>query len=241
MKTTIFKLTIICLLSFTSVQFASAQFSGKLVYEVVRTDSKLVMTYYQNKSNARIEAYSVRLNNDAPDMSTLKAQDTILYDLSKSSETHLQYRTQRAIISQSTFALAGNSKGYKNQVLDVKKVGQETVNGYSCSHFVLTSTMNGLSNHHDVWITKDLGPAPSIYVMGSYLYYTPGYLMLTKLIEAGGDGIVVKTVHGEGTFSATANLISADKKTPSASMFQVPSRYIVIDNSNMTLPTKPEK
>lgn len=241
MKTTTFKLTITCLLSFASVQFAIAQFSGKLVYEKVHPDSKLVMTYYQDKTNARIEAYSVHMQNNVPDISTINAQDTILYDLSKSVETHLQNTTQRAIITQYTFSLISNSPLYQNQVIDIKKVGQETLNGYSCSHFLITNTLKGRITHTEVWITKDLGPAPGIYVMGSYLYYTPGYPMFTKLIEAGGDGIVVKAVQGEGTFSAMINLVSVDKKTPSASMYKVPSRYTVIDNSNMTIPTKTEK
>lgn len=226
MKTAIVKLAGAIVLIFITVQFVSAQFTGKLVYESDQRESKLVMTYYQDKNHARMEAYSMHL-----------AQDTIIYDLSKATETHLQYRAQNALIMQ--YIDAGANQVLKNQQINVQKMGQETVNGYSCTHYVITNSRNGRSNKGEVWITKDLGPAPSIYVMGGYLYYTPGYLLLTKLIEAGGDGIVVKAVHGEGANIATVNLISIDKNMPSAALFQVPSRYTVMDRTNITMPTKP--
>ena len=219
-------------------QVASAQFAGKLVYEVARPDTKLTMIYYQDKTHARIEAYSVRMNNGVPDMSTIKAQDTLLFDLGKATETHLQQHTGYAIITQYTLSREIFASAIKNQQIDCQNMGQETVNGYQCTHFVMTQTETkyGHTSKKEIWITKDLGPAPSIYVVGNYLYYTPGYLLLTKLIQAGGDGVVVKTVQSAGGLSAIINLVSVDKKAPPASLFQVPPRYTTMDQTNYTGP-----
>src|ERR1700761_7340972 len=76
-----------------AAQTGKAQFSGKLVYQVDGQTSRLIMTYYQQGTTARMKAYNVNLSNGTVDMSTLKAQDTILYDFAAAHETHLQYKT----------------------------------------------------------------------------------------------------------------------------------------------------
>src|SRR6516164_9648224 len=98
--------TLIALTGF--IQYASAQFTGKLVYEIVRTD-KLTMTYYQDKGRARIEAVNMRMNNGVPDPSTAKYQNVLLFDLSKNTETHLQQQSKMAIMTQYTFQMMASS------------------------------------------------------------------------------------------------------------------------------------
>jgi hypothetical protein len=227
--------TLIALTGF--IQYASAQFTGKLVYEIVRTH-KLTMTYYQDKGRARIEAVNMRMNNGVPDPSTAKYQNVLLFDLSKNTETHLQQQSKMAIMTQYTFQMMASSAILKDQEIKCQNKGQETVNGYQCTHLLLTTSMKGYTTTRDVWITKDLGAAPGIYVMGSYLYYTPGYELLTKLKEAGGDGVVVKVIIGEAGLTVTVNLVSVDKKTPASSLFQIPSDFTPVDNTNYTLPPK---
>jgi hypothetical protein len=219
------------------IQVASAQFTGKLVYEVDRPETRLTMTYFQDKSHGRVEAYSVRMNNGIPDMSTVKAQDTLLLDFARATETHLQKLTKTAYITQYTFNMEALASAMKDQQLDCQSVGQETISGYHCTHFVMTQTAHGFTSKKEVWITKDLGQAPSLYVVGNFLYYTPGHPLLTKLIQAGGDGVVVRAIQSAGGLSATVNLLSVDKKTPSASLFQVPSGYTTMDRTHETAPT----
>ncbi|HVS97948.1 MAG TPA: DUF4412 domain-containing protein [Puia sp.] len=218
---------------------ATAQFAGKLVYQVVRPSVVLTMTYYQSGNNVHVEAYSIDVKKGKPDSSTLFAQDTILFDLSKGTETHLQRQTHYAIITAYTLTLAAQA-GYGKFVssVSVQPVGTETVNGYPCTHFI--EKYNGAkpfgATQRDIWVTSALGN-PGIDVMGSYLYYTPGSQRMQALIAAGCTGVVVRTKMSGIGQTTVMDLVSVDTKTRlPASMFQVPSYYSVIDNSGYVAP-----
>jgi hypothetical protein len=126
----------------------------------------------------------------------------------------------------------------------VTSAGQETVNGYNCTHFVMAITSMMGNSTRDVWVTKDLGPAATVWVVGSYLYFPPGYPHLDKLIAAGADGVVVKSVSSVGanhSLETTMNLVRVDKHAPSAALFQVPSRYNLVDETNLDPSMIPKK
>ena len=220
------------------VQGATAQFTGTLVYEVTRPDSKLVMTYCQKGTAGFSAAYNVQLKGGVPDMSTMHAQDTIIWDFASANETHLQYHTMRAF--KQKYLAVVQAKMLEAQMkgkgtVTVTSKGPETVNGYNCTHFVITTTMMAAGTR-DVWVTKDLGPAATVWVVGSYLYFPPGYPHLDKLLAAGADGVVVKSVSSYGanhSMETTMNLVKADKHAPGAALFQVPSRYSLVDETNM--------
>ena len=59
---------------------------------------------------------------------------------------------------------------------------------------------------------------------------------MTDLIQAGGNGVVVKAVFSGPGLTSTMNLVGVDMKTPAVSLFQVPSWYSLIDNTNFTMP-----
>jgi hypothetical protein len=151
--------------------------------------------------------------------------------------THLQFKTGMAIITKYTLDMMAANPGLQGGNVTIQNLGAETVNGYSCTHYVLARE-NGVApkgSKTEVWITPALG-APTIYVMGSYLYYTPGYPPFTKLLAAGGNGVVVKILSGFTGYMSTINLVSVDKTTPSSSFFKIPSYYRTLDNSNFTMP-----
>jgi hypothetical protein len=217
-----------------TAQTVSAQFTGKLVYEVNSpATTKLTMIYYQNSSNAHIEAFSTPKTNAAGDLSNSQYQDTLLFNFGNRTLTHLQYKTGRAIITKYTFDMMSGSPLLQGGNTTLQTLGQETVNGYSCTHYVLTQQ----KSKKDIWITGSLS-APTIYVMGSYLYYTPGYPTFAKILAAGGNGVVVRIVYGFAGFMSTINLVSVDQTPPSSSLFKIPSYYTTIDNSNFTMPPK---
>jgi Domain of unknown function (DUF4412) len=222
-----------------SLHTAFAQFTGKLVYEIARPDTKLVMTYYQKGTQGHIEAYNVKMSSGNADMSTLHPQDTVLWDFAKGTETHLNYRQMRAFMTKYIGKMETDlmaAKGKNMGAITVTSKGSESVNGYACTHYVMATNNKMMNSTRDVWITKDLGPAPTVYIVGSYLYFTPGFPHFTDLTQAGADGVVVKAVLTGAGMVSTMNLVSVDKKTPSASLFQVPSRYTFIDETNMTMP-----
>jgi len=218
---------------------AKAQFAGKLVYEIDRPDSKLVMTYYQNGTSGQSDGYSILLKAGVPDSSTMHLQDTILWDFAKATETHLHPSNQFAVITQymgnmEAAMMASQMKGKAS--LSVTSLGADTANGYHCTHYVITSTSQLGTSKRDVWITQDLGPAPTVWVIASYTYYTPGYPHMVQLANAGANGIVVRSVSSYTHMGVTSvmNLVSADTKTRlRASMFSVPSHYTVIDRSGI--------
>jgi Domain of unknown function (DUF4412) len=238
MKNTIARLAGMLALSLF-VHSTYAQFTGKLVYEIDRPDTKLVMTYYQKGTQGHIEAYNVKMSNGTADMSTLHPQDTVLWDFAKGTETHLNYHQMRAFMTKYIGKMESDAiaaHGQNMSTVTVTSKGSESVNGYACTHYVMTMGTKIFKSTRDVWITKDLGPAPTVYVVGSYLYFTPGFPHFTDLTQAGADGVVVKAVLSGAGMVSTMNLISVDKKTPSASLFQAPSRYTLIDETNMTIP-----
>ncbi len=222
-------------------QTVSAQFTGKLVYEIDRPKEKLVMTYYQSGTAAHVEAYNITTNNGVTDTTTVNPQDTILFDFANNNETHLQWRYQRAIMTKYTGTIVAavmTAKAKNFATVTVTSKGADTSNGYSCTHYVITTSSQLATSTKDLWITGDLGPAPTAWVAGSYLYFTPGDPQFTKLISAGANGIVVKAVSSfskQGIISVM-NLIAVDKSTPNPSLFQVPSGFSLLDRTGFTLP-----
>jgi Domain of unknown function (DUF4412) len=219
---------------------AHAQWNGKLTYKVantLNTTSTLMMVYYQNGNNARVDAWSV---SQADTTKILNTQDTLLYNISGLTTIHLQYKTGRAYLQKNTSSITQQlmaSKG-KSVTATIETKGPETVNGYPCTHYVMvTPGMGNKPTTRDVWVTQSLGN-PSIQVMGSYLYYTPDNDNEIKLLAAGAAGVVVKTTVTVPGATMTTTLTAVDTKTPPASMFKVPSWYSLIDETNMPMPTK---
>lgn len=210
-----------------------AQFGGKLVYQIVRPTVVLTMTYYQTGNNVHVEAYSMQVKKGVVDSSTLSVQDTILFDLSKATETHLQRQTGRAIISPYTATIIAQTAYGKASSSTVELVGPDTANGYTCTHYIQKNSGMGPFGRGqcDVWVTNSLGNA-GILVMGSYLYYTPGSQRLQALNTAGCAGVVVRTKTSGVGPTVVMDLVSVEtKKRVNPALFQIPSYYFVIDNS----------
>ncbi len=200
------------------VHSASAQFTGKLVYEIARPDTKLVMTYYQKGTQGRIEAYNVKMSSGIADMSTLHAHDTILFDFAKATETHLNYHQMRGFITKyigkiESDAIAAHGKNLG--AVTVTSKGPETVNGYVCTHYVMATNNKTWNSTRDIWITNGLGPAPTVYIVGSYLYFTPRIPAFHGCFtQAGANGVVVKSVLTGGPMVSTMNLVSVGPDDP---------------------------
>ena len=212
---------------------AQAQFAGKLTYRIVNPTSTLTMVYYQNGNNARVDAWSF---SNADTTVITNVQDTLLFDIAGLNITHLQYQTGRAIIAKTAPTLVKGTLGGMGTVINIQTIGAETVNGYACTHFVISTQTGQITSKKDIWVTTSLG-TPGIQVAGGYLYYTPDFPQEIKLLAAGGAGVVVKTSISTGKMSVVMNLIAVDTKPPSLRLFAVPARYTIVDNTQMTVPT----
>ena len=215
-------------------QATTAQFAGKLTYKIVTPNNMLTITYWQNGTSAKIAARSVAGSDSTHVTNT---QDTLLYDIQGLKTTHLVYRTGRAVImpnsGELTQQVIARSRGQQN--IAVQTTGAETVNGYVCTHYVITTGAGNYITKRDVWVTKNLG-SPGVQVVGEYLYYTPDFPAAVKLLAAGGSGVVVKSVTATPWLTTTMNLVAVDTTAPPASFFAVPGWYTVSDKSQMSLP-----
>ena len=234
---------IICVLTLGAGS-ATAQFNGKLIYQLDQNGNRTVMQYIQNGTNAIVSAYTITLKNGAPDTSTLHPQDTIIFDFAAATETHLQYHTmnaykQKYMGNMMAAAMAAKGNALAGSVA-VTAAGSGTVNGYSCNHYVITSSSKLGTSTKDVWTTGAIGGSPTLWVVGAFTYYTPGYPHFTKLTAAGASGVVVQ-VNSSFTkqgLQYSMNLVSVDTKFVPRfrGYFSVPSRYNLIDETNMTFP-----
>ncbi len=110
----------------------------------------------------------------------------------------------------------------------VKKLGKETVNGYSCEHVLLTRAGDAKSEM-EWWTSKDISGLNYESMRGLMRRGSQNDEgMMKALRDAGADGFVVKMVtreKGSPTPVATMELTKVEKKSLPASMFEIPAGY----------------
>ena len=224
----------------------SAQFNGRLIYQAdKKKGGRVVMTYLQSGNSGRMTGYDIDLKNGYPDTSTMQAQDTILYDFTNANETHLQFETLRAMkmkyMGNVVSALMSPRLKQQSSTTVVNK-GADTANGHQCMHFVVTTTSPLNTGIRDIWITTDFGAgvSPLVWVTGMYLYYQPGTPQLQQLTAAGAAGVVVRVIASNPRNGVlwTMNLITYDHPRLMKETFTVPSRYTILDRTNVSIPSR---
>ena len=216
----------ILLLLLVEVMFKSSfgQFEGVLSYENDYSNAlvkgKVITSFYEANSKARVESKNIPVKDGNPDMSSAKDQDILLFDFDKQKETTLHAKMKMAIITGFMAVINEQSVKLTDADISVQDLGQEKIGQYSSTHFVVTIK----KGKKDIWITKDIGGS-NIFYIGPYLYYPKGSLVANKLIAAGGDGVVVKWKVGESIGALT----SYQKKSLPSSTFVAPSDYSVME------------
>jgi Domain of unknown function (DUF4412) len=200
-----------------TLQSASAQFQGVLVYEAVFVN-KVVTTFSENATMGRIDARTFKMKGGVVDSSTGHNQNTLLYDFIANKQTQLLQKQMVASIGGYTDAFMQRQMHFDVNTVTVAFVGPEKIGKYNCKHFTLTMD----KFNRDLWITQDLG-IPKLYILPGFLYYTPGNAILPKIIAAGGSGVIVKAVAGP----VTSTLIGVQSGGPPASIFKVPPGYTI--------------
>ena len=117
----------------------------------------------------------------------------------------------------------------------VVKVGNEKVGGYNCTHSKMTIVTSGSKTG----VTEEIWTSPAV----------PGYAMMEKMMsmqnvtpkmmaaldQAGCGGMFVKMQTVSKEFSMDMLLVTADRRTFPASMFEIPSGYTASSGQNMFL------
>lgn len=131
-----------------------------------------------------------------------------------------------------------DSQNDDKKTYTVKKIGEETVNGYKCVHALVTEG----TETHDVWNTKDVKEFNS---------YREAYNSNKKmgsekrdqaLKDAGCDGFMVKAVHkgNEREGEVTMELVKLTKKNFSKSDFELPAGYSKAGSGATAAPGQPK-
>lgn len=124
-----------------------------------------------------------------------------------------------------TFSETKNSETAKEDTKTylVKKIGNETVNGYKCVHAVITEG----NETHEVWNTKDI-PEYDKYADGLNSNEKIGSVRREQALKnAGCDGLPVKTIHkgSEREGDMTMELVKVERKNFTAADFEIPAGY----------------
>jgi hypothetical protein len=113
-------------------------------------------------------------------------------------------------------------QNHEEKDVTVKKVGDETVNGYKCAHAIITEG-NGTS---EVWNSKDFGDYEKYMSAMDDKQMAFGAKRQKALKDAGCDGFPVKMIRkGEKDGGMTMELVKYEKKSFSASEFEIPAGY----------------
>ena len=115
------------------------------------------------------------------------------------------------------------SQTQDNKTYTVKKIGEETVNGYKCVHALVTEG----KETYDIWNTKDIKDFAKYSDAFASNKQTGSMKREQALKDAGCDGLPVKMVHkgNEKQGDMTMELIKVEKKTFSKSDFEIPAGY----------------
>ncbi len=124
----------------------------------------------------------------------------------------------------------------ENQECAVKVLGKEKVGNYNCTHVSITQ---GKVNY-DMWTSKDI-PDYANYKPKGQKYM--GNAKLYKALEDNqADGFPVKSVYkaqGGREGSVTVELVTFEKKSLSADLFQIPADYKKQESASYTPGTMP--
>jgi hypothetical protein len=114
----------------------------------------------------------------------------------------------------------------------VTKVGNETVQGYSCIHAKLTISIPGSKTPivEDIWTSSDVPGYAAIQKLTVSQHATPQ--IMKALYQAGCDGFFVKMTMQSTAYSMDMLLVKATRKSFPASDFEIPSGFTAQSNAN---------
>ncbi len=146
--------------------------------------------------------------------------------------------------SGSSIVLYPASKTYSLQLIDTTllkgsanyqftKIGNETVQGYSCTHARMVSTYGSgsfkVSTTTDIWTSTSV-PGYSTY--SKMLHLQPTQIgMMVGLEKAGCMGYIVKMQTTGSSYSSVTLLMKAEEGRYAADLFRIPSGYTESDEN----------
>jgi hypothetical protein len=127
------------------------------------------------------------------------------------------------------------NSGVGNETYQVTKIGNETVNGFSCIHARMVSNSNfggfSSSSTFDIWTSTTVPGYAALQHFMNIAGIQPK--MLQALQQAGCNGAFVKMTVQDKDYSMTMQLAKAGQKNMPSSMFQIPVGYTQSNENNI--------
>ncbi len=226
-------------LCISTLHICFAQNDAILTYEDNYSDKlgtgKVTTIIYESQNKARVESTNAQTASAIGTPNTA-SQNILIYDFTAQKETHLIASQNRAVVMPFLIVTTENRMmSMMGTDYVVQTIGTETVSGYHCTHYVMTTTSSKNKNFppskKEIWITNDLGKG-NLYFISPYLYIPLGSYQATKLASAGGTGIVVKWQITDPISNQphVCTLVNYQPGKPRKDVFTPPSNYTVAEH-----------
>jgi hypothetical protein len=202
---------------------ALAQFEGELSMKLTMRDGSGTGKAYVSRAGARSEL-DIQAGKMPFKMTTLM----------KTSNPDVMYMIndqQKAYAEMDLVKMKEQAAKYREkskETWSVKKLGKETVNGYSSEHVLVTRAEDAKSEQ-ELWTSKDISGLSYESMRGLMRRGNQSDEgMMKALKDAGVDGFVVKMItreKGNPTPVATMELTKVERKSLPASLFEIPAGY----------------
>jgi hypothetical protein len=202
---------------------ALAQFEGELAMKLTMREGSGTGKAFISKAGARSEL-DIQTAQMPIKVTTLvrTANPDVMYMINDQAKTYAEMDL-RKLREQ-----AAKVRDRNKEAWTVRKIGKETVNGYSCEHVLVTRSEDS-KTEQDWWTSKDVAGLSFESMRGLMRRGNQSDEGIMKALrDAGADGFVVKMVtreKGNPTPVSTMELTKAEKKSLPASLFEVPAGY----------------
>jgi hypothetical protein len=200
-----------------------AQNGSYFEYKVSSTNGitgSTTIKYSEYGMTSSMNMSSPKMPGGSMTMSTLKKNDDkeTLYMINDKNKTYSKSKRNSA---------GGHHED--NNTYTVKKIGNETINGYKCVHAIVTSS----NTTSEVWNTKDI-PDYAKYEEAINSNERMGSSKRQQALkDAGCEGFPVKMINkgNEREGEMTMELVKLEKKSYSKSDFEIPAGYTESGNA----------
>jgi hypothetical protein len=202
---------------------AVAQFEGEITMKMTMREGTGTGRAYISPAGARSEL-DIQTTQMPFKMTTLLKASTpdVMYMINDQQKSYAEVDLKK--VQEQTAKYREKSK----ETWSVKKLGKETVNGYSSEHVLITRSED-TKGEQELWTSKDISGLSYESMRGLMRNRNQNDEgMMKALKDAGVDGFVVKMItreKGNPVPLATMEITKVERKSLKAAYFEIPAGY----------------
>ncbi|HEY3348846.1 MAG TPA: DUF4412 domain-containing protein [Thermoanaerobaculia bacterium] len=202
---------------------AFAQFEGELSMKMTMREGSGTGRAFVSSAGTRSELDIQTAHAPFKMTTIMKASNPdVMYMINDEQKSYAEVDLKK-IKEQAT-----KNRDKSKETWSVKKLGKETVNGYSCEHAIVTRAEDAKSEQ-ELWTSKDVSGLSYESMRGLMRRGNESDDGMTKALrDAGIDGFVVKRIlreKGNPAPVATMELTKVERKSLRAALFEIPAGY----------------